>query len=418
MSDPPRLLFVVNQTEFFLSHRLPIALAAKHHGYDVHIATPTSPGVDVIREAGLTHHVLAFSRQGMRPFAELATLRALFRLYRKLRPDIVHQVTIKPVIYGSAMARLTGMPAVVNAVSGLGYVFVSRGLKATLLRRAVRWAYRRALNHPNSRVIFQNNDDLELFTRDKLVRPQQAILVKGSGVDLKRFAPTKPPKGTPVVLFASRLLRDKGVCEFVDAARALQSDGIEARFVLVGDVDPGNPASMSTETIKGWDQERVIEWWGQREDMPAVFAQVHIVCLPSYREGLPKVLIEAAACGRPIVTTDVPGCREVVRHNDNGLLVPANDSGALVNALRQLIIDPALRDRMGRRGREIAVQEFSLERVATETLAVYRMLLAGAAGRATTGAAHPTKVSDVTASVHNDNAKMHNSRKGLTRNPH
>jgi glycosyltransferase involved in cell wall biosynthesis len=380
MSESPRLLFVVNQTEFFLSHRLPFALEAKRHGYDVHIATPVSLGLAVIQEAGLTHHAVAFSRKGMRPFAELATLRALFRLYRKLSPDIVHHVTIKPVIYGSVVARLTGVPAVVNAVSGLGYVFISQGRKATFLRRVVRWAYRFALNHPNSRVIFQNNDDLTLFTSDNLVRPQQAMLVKGSGVDLQRFTPKEQPKGPPVVLFASRLLRDKGVCEFVDAARALQSDGVEVRFVLVGDIDPGNPASLSTETVKGWHQEGVIEWWGQREDMPAVFAQTHIVCLPSYREGLPKVLIEAAACGRPIVTTDVPGCREIGRHNDNGLLVPARDSTTLASALRQLIADPALRDRMGRRGREIAAQEFGLERVVAETLAVYRTLLVGSGG--------------------------------------
>jgi glycosyltransferase involved in cell wall biosynthesis len=380
MSESPRLLFVVNQTEFFLSHRLPLALAAKRHGYDVHIATPVSLGLAVIQEAGLTHHAVAFSRKGMRPFAELATLRALFRLYRKLRPDIVHHVTIKPVIYGSVVARLTGVPAVVNAVSGLGYVFISRGLKATLLRRAVRWAYQLALNHPNSRVIFQNGDDLALFSDDKLVRPQQATVIKGSGVDLQRFMPTEQRKGFPVVLFASRLLRDKGVCEFVDAARALQRDGVAVRFVLVGDIDPGNPASLSTETVKGWHQEGVIEWWGQREDMPAVFAQTHIVCLPSYREGLPKVLIEAAACGRPIVATDVPGCREIVCNNDNGLLVPAYDSAALANALKQLIIDPVLRERMGRRGREIAVQEFGQERVAAETLAVYRTLLVGSGG--------------------------------------
>lgn len=380
MSSSPRLLFVVNQTEFFLSHRLPLALAAKGNGYDVHVATPNSEGVAVIHEASLIHHDVPFSRKGMHPFSELTSLRALFRLYRTLRPDIVHHVTIKPVIYGSVVARLTGVPAVVNAVSGLGYVFISQGLKAAFLRRAVRWAYRFALNHPNSRVIFQNNDDLELFTRDKLVRPQQAILVKGSGVDLKRFVPTKQPKGAPVALLASRLLRDKGVYEFVDAARALQNNGVKARFVLAGDVDPGNPASLSAETVGGWDQERVVEWWGPQEDMPAVFAQTHIVCLPSYREGLPKVLIEAAACGRPIVATDVPGCREIVRHNDNGLLVPRNDSAALANAVRRLIMDPALRERMGRRGREIAAQEFGLERVVAETLAVYRALLAGRTG--------------------------------------
>jgi glycosyltransferase involved in cell wall biosynthesis len=386
MNESPRLLFVVNQAEFFLSHRLPLALAAKREGYDVHIATPISVGVAVIREAGLTHHAVSFSRKGMRPFAELGTLRALFRLYRMLCPDIIHHVTIKPVIYGSIIARLVHVPAVVNAVSGLGYVFISRGPKAAFLRRIVRWSYRFALNHPNSRVIFQNGDDLALFIGDGLVRAQEAALIEGSGVDLQRFTPVKQPKEPPVVLFASRLLGDKGVCEFVDAARALQSDGVEAHFVLVGDVDPGNPASLSTATVKSWHQERVIEWWGQREDMEAVFAQVHIVCLPSYREGLPKVLIEAAACGRPIVATDVAGCREIVRHNDNGLLVPAKDSAALANALKQLISDPALRERMGRRGREIAVQEFGLERVVSDTLAVYRMLLAGRKGGVVAGA--------------------------------
>lgn len=381
MSERPLLLFVVNQTEFFLSHRLPLAVAAKRHGYDVHVATPISPGLTVIREAGLTHHAVAFSRKGMRPFAELSTLHALFRLYRRLRPDIVHHVTIKPVIYGSIVARLARVPAIVNAVSGLGYVFISRGLKAAFLRCVVRWAYRFALKHPNSRVIFQNSDDLALFTSDKLVQPRQATLVKGSGVDLQRFKPKEQPKGPAVVLFASRLLRDKGICEFVEAARTLENDSVEARFVVVGDVDRGNPASLSTENVNSWQKEGVVEWWGPCSDMSAVFAQIHVVCLPSYREGLPKVLIEAAACGRPIVATDVPGCREIVRHNDNGLLVPANDSVALANALRELIIDPALRKRMGRQGREIAEHGFGLEKVISETLVVYEHVLTNSSAR-------------------------------------
>jgi glycosyltransferase involved in cell wall biosynthesis len=375
MSGKPRLLFVVNQTEFFLSHRLPLALAAQHEGYEVHIATPTSPGVTAIREKDLLHHDVPFSRRGMHPLKEAATLRALLRLYRSVRPDIVHHVTIKPVLYGSLMARLTGVPGVVNAVSGLGYVFISRGFRAILLRSVVRAAYRLALHHGNSRVIFQNRDDPGFFAQKHLIDAERAVVIKGSGVELDRFVPTPEPSDPPVVMFASRLLRDKGVREFVEAAGTLRRSGVQARFVLVGDIDPGNPASLSTETVKGWCDESTIEWWGRRDDMPHVLAQAHIVCLPSYREGLPKILIEAAACGRPIVATDVPGCREIVRDGENGLLVTVRNAEALSAAIKKLIEEPLLRRRMGEQGRRIAAQEFGLEQVIAETLLVYQGLL-------------------------------------------
>lgn len=375
MNRKPRLLFVVNQTEFFLSHRLPLALAAQRQGYEVHIATPTSPAVAIINDKGLAHHDIPFSRQGMHPLRELTTLRALFRLYRSLRPDIVHHVTIKPVIYGGLIARLTGVPAVVNAVSGLGYVFISSGRRALLLRSVVRAGYRLALRHRNSRVIFQNRDDLALFGKKHLIDAKQAVIIKGSGVDLDRFAPMPEPSGPPVVMFASRLLRDKGVCEFVEAAETLRNSGVQARFVLVGDIDPGNPASLPTETVRRWQKEEVVEWWGRRDDMPHAMAQAHIVCLPSYREGLPKILIEAAACGRPIVTTDVPGCREIVRDGENGLLVPVRNVEALSTAIKRLIEDSPLRRRMGEQGRKIAEKEFGLQHVISETLLVYQQLL-------------------------------------------
>jgi len=412
MSRVARLLYVVNEAGFFLSHRLPLALAAARAGYDVHVATPDAPDVATIREAGLTFHPVPFSRRGAHPLTELASLYSLYRLYRSLRPDLTHHVTIKPVLYGGIVARLTRIPAMVSAISGLGHVFIAKGWKAATLRFLVKRFYRIALGHPNSKVIFQNPDDERAFSTARLIQPQSAVLIRGAGVDLIRFAHSPQPVGKPLVLFASRMLWTKGVGEFVEAASILQDAGMEARFVLAGRIDSGNPMAVSGDQLREWNDSGTIEWWGQQDDMPDVLAQTHIVCLPtSYGEGVPKVLIEAAACGRPIVATDVPGCREVVRHNDNGLLVPANDSGALANALRQLITDPALRDRMGRRGREIVVQEFSLERVVTETLAVYRMLLAGAAGRATAGAAHPTKVSDVAANLHSDTAKTHRSEK-------
>jgi glycosyltransferase involved in cell wall biosynthesis len=383
MAKTARLLYVVNEAGFFLSHRLPLALAAARAGYDVHVATPDAPDAAAIREAGLTFHPVPFSRKGSDPLTELASLHSLYRLYRSLRPDLTHHVTIKPVLYGGIVARLTGIPAVVSAISGLGHVFIAQGWKARGLRALVRRIYKIALGHPNSKVIFQNPDDQRAFSMAKLIRPGSAVLIRGAGVDLTQFAPIPQAAGNLLVLFASRMLWTKGVGEFVEAASALRDSGVEARFVLAGRIDSGNPMTVPDDQLRKWNDNGAIEWWGQRDDMPEVFAQSHIVCLPtSYGEGVPKALIEAAACGRPIVATDVPGCREIVRHGDNGLLVPANDRTALANALRQLISDPALRERMGRRGREIAVQEFGLERVVAETLAVYRTLLDGRIGEA------------------------------------
>jgi glycosyltransferase involved in cell wall biosynthesis len=412
MGKAPRLLYVVNEAGFFLSHRLPLALAAAQAGYDVHVATPDAPDAAAIREAGLTFHPVPFSRKGTHPLTELASLHSLYRLYRSLRPDLAHHVTIKPVLYGGIVARVTRIPAVVSAISGLGHVFIAKGWKAMALRTLVRRVYKIALGHPNSKVIFQNPDDQRAFGTARLIRPESAVLIRGAGVDLARFAPVPQPAGEPLVLFASRMLWTKGVGEFVEAASALREAGVKARFVLAGRVDSGNPMAVPVDQLRKWNDSGKLEWWGQRDDMIAVFAQCHIVCLPTtYGEGVPKVLIEAAACGRPIVATDVPGCREIVRHDDNGLLVPAKDGRALAGALGRLIMDPALRERMGRRGREIAVQEFSLERVVTETLAVYRMLLPRAARQTTSGTAHPTNISRVTENLHSDNAKMHRSEK-------
>ncbi len=305
----------------------------------------------------------------------MGSLFALYRLYNSLRPDLVHHVTIKPVLYGGTMARLARVPAVVNVVTGLGYVFISRGLKGWLLRNSVKLVYRLALNHPNSRVVFQNPDDRETFVRNGLVDASAAVLIKGSGVDVNEFSPTPEPLGRPLVLLASRLLWDKGVGEYVEAARRLREEGVKARFVLVGDSDFGNPAMVMKGQLEAWHRSGIVEWWGHRDNMSAVFAQAHVVCLPSYREGLPKVLIEGAACGRPIVATDVAGCREIVHDEHNGLLVRPRDAVALADALRRLIENPSDRQRMGLRGREIVMTEFSLAKVIGDTLAVYRELL-------------------------------------------
>ncbi len=367
-----KLLFVINNPDFFLSHRLPIAEAAREAGFTVEIAAPERPSAETIRRLGFRFHPVPLTRSSAAPLAEARALLALVRLFRRERPDLVHLVTIKPVLYGGLAARIAKVPRVVGALSGLGYVFIARGLKASVRRRLVEVAYRVAFGHGDTRVIFQNPDDRAQFLARRLLDAEDTVLIRGSGVDLAQFIATPEPEATaPVVLFASRLLLDKGVGEFAEASRILRARGIEARFVLAGELDPGNPTSLTKGQLDGWISEGLVEWWGHRTDMPQVFAQAHIVCLPSYREGLPKVLIEAAAAGRAIVTSDVPGCREVVAHGDNGLLVPPRDARRLAEAIERLLVDPELRRRMGRRGRKRAEDEFSITTVIAQTLALY-----------------------------------------------
>ena len=342
----------------------------------MHVATPDDQVSAIIRSHGFAFHPIPISRRGMHPLVEVRSILALLKLYRKLSPDIVHHVTIKPVLYGGIAARMVGVRTVVNAVTGLGYSFISRSFKTAILRRFIKTTYRFALRQPRMRVIFQNPDDMNLFETEGLVQSQDAVLIRGSGVDMAAFAPCPEPAGMPVVVLASRMLWDKGIGEFVEAARILHDQGISARFVLVGAPDSGNPSTIPQIQLETWQKAMLVEWWGSRVDMPQVFAESHIVCLPSrYGEGVPKVLIEAAACARAIVTTDAPGCREIVRHEENGLLVPLSDASALAKALQRLIENPALRVQMGKRGREIAVADFSLETVIDETLRVYRDLL-------------------------------------------
>jgi len=373
-SAPPRLLFVVNDAGFFLSHRLVLAEAARAAGYDVHVATPPGSGADRIGARGFPHHAIVLSRRGSRPWAEAASVAALVALYRRLHPALVHHVTVKPVLYGSIAARIAGVPGVVNAVSGLGYLFIAPGALARVRRGAVMTAYGIAFRGRATRVIFQNEDDRGLFVGAGLVPIRRTVLIRGSGVDLAEFRPAPEPPDPAVVVLPARMLWDKGVGEFVEAAAALRAEGMVARFVLVGDTDPGNPAAISGERLREWQAAGTVEWWGHRTDMPAVLAAAHVVCLPSYREGLPKALLEASAAGRPIVTTDVPGCREVVRDGENGWLVPVREAAPLAERLRILLTDAGLRERMGRRGRAIAEAEFGVERVVAATLELYGAL--------------------------------------------
>jgi len=370
-----KILYVITEDWYFHSHRLPLALAARDAGYDVAVATRLNKHADVIQQAGIRLIPVHLSRRSINIVSELMMLVRLFLLYRREKPDLVHHVALKPVLYGSLAARLAGVPHVVNALAGLGYIFTSDQLLARILRPAIGKAFRLLLNDSKSRLILQNKDDLALFIRKRFIEEERTSLIRGSGVDTTAFSPTPEPSGHPVVMLASRMLWDKGVKEFVEAARILKSRSTHARFVLVGDTDLQNPSAIPQGQLSAWRAEGIIEWWGHREDMPIVFSEAHIVCLPSFREGLPKVLIEAASCGRPIVTTDAPGCREIVINEVNGLLVPVRNEMELANAIQRLIECPELRQKMGTRGREIVLKEFSVEKVVSETMAVYESLL-------------------------------------------
>lgn len=370
-----KLLFIVNVDWFFVSHRLPIALAALQHGYEVHLGAALTGRERALRQAGILVHDLPISRSGTNLFAELVTLKAMFSLLRQVQPDIVHLVTSKSVLYGGLLARISKVPAVVASISGLGFVFIASGLKSSLMRSTVSLMYRVALGKKNLRVIFQNPDDRETFLRMGGVTPEKTVIIRGSGVDLTEYPALPESDGVPVVAMAARLLWDKGVGEFVAAARLLKDRGVKARFLLIGDPDAHNPASVSSEVLASWRSDRTVELPGFRSDIARLFSDSHVVVLPSYREGLPKVLIEAAACGRAVVTTDVPGCRDAIIPDETGLLVPVRDSRALADAIQKLLENPARRQSMGHAGRRLAEEVFDIRRVVDKHLAIYQNLM-------------------------------------------
>lgn len=369
------LMFVVNVDWFFVSHRLPIALEALRQGYQVHIATGLTDKLDELQRHGLVVHPLALDRSSADVGNAWRTMVELRRVFRTVRPDVVHLVTIKPVLLGGLVARLAGVPAVVVAVSGLGFVFMARGAKAAVRRWLVGGLYRLALGHRNLKVIFQNADDLRSLAKVAHLPAAKVAMIRGSGVDLARYAHVPLPGGVPVVLLAARLLADKGVLEFVHAARLLKQRGCNARFVLVGTVDSANPTSFTDAEVSAWVHDGVVEWWGHRADMPQVLAAAYLVVLPSYREGLPKVLIEAAACGRAVVTTDVPGCRDAIDPGVTGILVPVRDAVALADAMDALVNDPVRCQVMGDAGRALAETAFDIRQVVATHLYIYQELV-------------------------------------------
>jgi glycosyltransferase involved in cell wall biosynthesis len=368
-----KLFLVVNVDWFFLSHRLPIALEALRRGYDVTVVAIDTGCGDKIRGYGLKFIPFPTDRKGINPYRELRSLRLLYRLYKEHKPDIVHHVALKPVMYGSLVAKGFKNIRFVNALSGMGYIFINPG-KGSLLRKAVLKIFRVAFNNKRLRFIFQNNDDRTLILGLGVVEPKQCFLIPGSGVDLNEFCFTPEPFDDVIrILFTGRLLRDKGVIELVEAAAILKEKfGSKVKIILAGDVDE-NRASLTEEQVLAWQKQGSIEWIGFRTDVYSTLAASHIVVLPSYREGLPKSLIEACAVGRPIVTTDVPGCRDVVDEGINGFIVPERQSIPLAAALEKLVVDKELRLKMGKSGREKAERLFSIESVLRKTFEIYEL---------------------------------------------
>lgn len=372
----PKLLFFVSVDWFFCSHFLSRAVAAQNAGFEVLVLTKVNRHGHQIEAAGLRLIPLEMDRRTMNPFSGLMSLIRILQIYKKEKPTLVHHVALKPILFGSLAARLTATSKIINAVVGGGYLFTSKKLSIRIARSLLNAVLKMLLNPNGSRVIFENRDDLVAFVDAKQVRREDAVLIGGAGVEPGHYKLASFTTETPIVLLAARLLWDKGIGEFVEAARILRSAGVAARFVIVGDEDLGNRAMIDKKTLISWRDEGAVELWGFRTDMPEVLSQASIACLPSYREGLPKALLEAMAAGLPCVTTDVQGCREAVRHGDNGLLVPPRDPQALADALNTLIRDPDMQKSMGLRGRERVEAEFSSVLVIKQTLALYEEMLA------------------------------------------
>lgn len=372
-----KLLIVVNDPGFFLSHRLPIALEARREGYDVHIATgPGASSIQEIKRNELAHHLLPLSRSGKNIFKEVILLFTFWLLFFRVKPEIVHLVTIKPVVYGGVAARLAGVPCLVSAISGLGYSFTSTDFKAKIVKLIVSILLKLSLRHKNIRIILQNPDDRDFVMKSCGIRKDQTELIRGSGVDLDqyKYIPEDVTGSVKVVLVA-RLLRDKGVFEFFEAAKRLKLKYTSTRFQLIGSVDPGNPTSISEDQVKEWVESKVVEISGYSSQISKILPEANIVVLPSYREGLPKALAEAAACGRAVVTTDVPGCRDAIISNETGLLVPVKNVESLADAIESLIVNSELRMQMGAAGRRFAEAEFDVKRIVRAHLSLYQDLI-------------------------------------------
>jgi glycosyltransferase involved in cell wall biosynthesis len=369
-----RLLYVVTEGHYFLSHRQRLAEAARAAGWEVAVACQKGTGLEAVEAAGFTVHEVPFRRFGRNPLRELETVASLTRLYRALRPALVHHIALKPVILGGLAARIAGVPAMVQAVAGLGHAFTETGPEWRAFQSLFR-ALLPFLVPSHARLLLQHEEDRRRLVGEGPLAGR-ARVIAGSGVDLTQFHPQPEPDAPLTVLMAARLIEKKGLADLVEASRVLRAGSVDIRVCVAGLPDPGHPGAIPEETLRAWQDQGLIEFLGYRRDIAHLMAECHVVCLPSrYGEGIPMMLLEGAASGRPLVASDIPGCREVVEQGVNGLLVPPGDPARLAEALGQLAADRAARLEMGRRSRALAEARFGQETIIGSTLALYRELV-------------------------------------------
>ncbi|HJQ54930.1 MAG TPA: glycosyltransferase family 4 protein [Gemmatimonadaceae bacterium] len=371
-----KVLFFIGADWYFCSHRLQLARGLQRAGFEIVVLTHVRADGERIRSEGFRLIESSLQRASLNPINDIKSLFGTLSAYRAEKPDVAHHVGIKPILYGSLASLMTSTPAMVNAFAGTGYLFNSSDRSARAIRVVVSRFMKWLLNRGNARVLLQSDHARDVMVQSGMLRPDRIAVIRGSGVDLDEFAPTPEPPGTPLVVLPGRMLWDKGVGDFVKAAGILRQRNVHVRMALVGAPDVANPSAIPDAQLEAWRDGGDVEWWGHQADMPSVLAQSHIVCLPSYHEGVPKALIEGAASGRALIASDIPGCREVVEDGKNGLLVPPGDAETLANAIERLAGDRDLRQQLGNNGRRVAVENFSIESVVQKTQAIYEELLA------------------------------------------
>ncbi len=371
-----RLLYFISEDWYFCTHRLSLAKSAVSEGYEVFLITCVSHYQKQIEASGIKVIPLKyFNRSGGNLKNQILSLKELLTIYKTVKPDLVHHVAMKPVLYGSLIAWLSKTSRVVNAFGGLGYLFTHNSLKIRLLRVIIQTILKFFLNRSNSRLILQNLDDAKVLLDHKIIEKRYLKIIKGVGVNPDIFSYQEEPKiikeKGPIISLVSRMLKDKGILELIEAIKILKSRALNAQFHFWGDIDFLNPSSITKQELNNWQQEGLITWHGATQEISSVYQKSNLIVLPSYREGLPKTLLEAASCGRAIVTTDVPGCREVVQHGQNGLLVPSKNVLALAEAIEYLVKNATLRKKMGKQGREFIEHNFTEEKIIRQTLQLY-----------------------------------------------
>lgn len=369
----PRLLYVVTEDWYFLSHRLPMARAARAAGFEVHVATNNGTDADDIRREGFTVHPVRFGRGRVSPVRSIRTVMALRKIYRAVAPAIVHHVAVQPSVLGILASVGLGF-ASIYAITGLGHAFISKSGTARSLRTGIGVLLRFGLNRRRAVGVVQNPDDRDMLT-SLGVKPDHIVLIPGSGIDADRLRPIPEPGGPVTAAYVGRMLDDKGVRTLMAAHRIVRESDTRCDLLLAGTPDPANPASIPQLEVAAWGREPGVTWLGQVADISTVWQRAHIAVLPSRREGLPKSLLEAAACGRPLIATDVPGCREIVIHEKTGLLVPVDDAQALADAIVRLARSSSLRIRLGVAARRLVDERFSADLIGKATVALYRRLL-------------------------------------------